>query len=875
MQIIKPQNLGLLHKTYRFKQQDYFAATVLIHFNLITGSIIKDTEQWTNISKTLDQGDIFDQAMPKPNGEFLLAGNVSTPGKEPMQSCATKIQFGPLTKEINVLGDRVRTRNPVGIWRTSQPEAFTELPISWNRTYGGKSEQRNPDGIGRMSGAQWIFGSKENQLANFYDKQFSDSPVCTLPEKPDWKKRQKMSGTYDKKWQKEEYPGLARDIDWRYFNVAPADQQIKSYWKGNESFTLTNLHSEHPIICGKLPELNGRCFIESTTGRQSHDTEFKEIPLNLDTVWLFPNSLSGSLLFRGYCQVQDSDALDVNKILIAYENNVDARRTLQDYQTAMALKTNRETSAENAFNDALLSPKKPESTLIQEKQEDQQAEQAFQDKQQKAAQAINDKYAKGATAAVASHFTLKKLRKPTIPLPSPQSLERGDFSLLKTLQKTDRLVKKLTSLATRKQKQAEKELEKLKSINLKNLKADPANEQKSALSTDKMVSTALAAAVSSGQMSPQQKTALKLAVSQAKKTAAQSRAFAPLAEAPKNVNPEALSKQLKSSSNASDSIEGLDMSGIKLSGQFFKDKTFTNTQFEFAELTDCHFQNCQFDAAVFSNATLVQTTFEDCQLVNCNLESMKSLQLLLKNCQLTDCRMGEAQFKESRIQQSIFDKCIALKADFQHSQLTDCRFDMSVLMQANINDCDWINCQIAKSVFLDAYLQFNRWQKCTVDRCAWTGAKQELSTYNDCQLTEVQTGGEAFWTRSIVENCTLTTCGFREIAMNKLTLLNSALSGCDFAQSNLFQSVVKDSHFLNCVFSSADLSEIKMTDCNLYQGLCRKTLINNAALQTVKIVNSDCFEAQFIDTNLKYVDGLEKQYIITTEEQLTNAKNAA
>src|SRR5262249_6220502 len=49
------------------------------------------------------------------------------------------------------------------------------------------------------------------------------------------------AGTYDEKWLKERLPLWAEDMDDRYFQCAPEDQQVPGFLRGGERVELVNL----------------------------------------------------------------------------------------------------------------------------------------------------------------------------------------------------------------------------------------------------------------------------------------------------------------------------------------------------------------------------------------------------------------------------------------------------------------------------------------------------------------------------------------------------------------------------------------------------------------------------------------------------------
>jgi hypothetical protein len=71
---------------------------------------------------------------------------------------------------------------------------------------------------------------------------------------PHWSQRTRYAGTYDARWQREQAPLWPEDFDARFFQVAPADQQIQGFLRGGEVCELRNL-TPQGLLRFTLPRL--------------------------------------------------------------------------------------------------------------------------------------------------------------------------------------------------------------------------------------------------------------------------------------------------------------------------------------------------------------------------------------------------------------------------------------------------------------------------------------------------------------------------------------------------------------------------------------------------------------------------------------------
>ncbi|OYV74118.1 MAG: hypothetical protein B7Z74_02790, partial [Deltaproteobacteria bacterium 21-66-5] len=140
------------------------------------------------------------------------------------------------------------------------------------------------------------------------------------------------------------------DIDWRFFNLAPPDQQFPRALAGDEAYAFENLHPEQPLIEGRLPGIAPRAFLV----RNGSDA-MAEVPLALTTVWFFPHRLRAVLVHHGRALLAEEDAGDVARILIGADP-LGVPRPAADFEAVMALRMDKQRGPIHALRDAELVP---------------------------------------------------------------------------------------------------------------------------------------------------------------------------------------------------------------------------------------------------------------------------------------------------------------------------------------------------------------------------------------------------------------------------------------------------------------------------------------------------------------------------------------
>ena len=187
--------------------------------------------------------------------DVVLHGHAYAPQGKPVTQLDVRLKVANLDKTLRVLGDRVWEESVFGL-KLTDPKPFTRMPLTYERAFGGTDvmedepkhrgwEPRNPIGAGFAVRKEHLFGAPAPNLerANHLIRNWNDrpDPVGFGPIPGHWSPRVELAGTYDEKWQRERQPLLAEDFDERYFQCAPADQQMPGFLKGGESVELSNL----------------------------------------------------------------------------------------------------------------------------------------------------------------------------------------------------------------------------------------------------------------------------------------------------------------------------------------------------------------------------------------------------------------------------------------------------------------------------------------------------------------------------------------------------------------------------------------------------------------------------------------------------------
>lgn len=207
-----------------------------------------------------------DLVLTKRCTDIIVVGHAWAPAGTTVTQLDCGFKVGALQKVVRVFGDR-----HWGVLGASEPLPFQKMPLVYERAYGGvdgKSDApdkdwdwRNPVGTGyAVSGGN----ARGVALPNIEDpkqlvKSWEDRPAPAGfgAIASHWQPRVSFGGTYDDAWQKSRAPLLAADLDDRFFQCAPVDQQANGFLRGGEPAVLLNLspHGRGGRMQFNLPKL--------------------------------------------------------------------------------------------------------------------------------------------------------------------------------------------------------------------------------------------------------------------------------------------------------------------------------------------------------------------------------------------------------------------------------------------------------------------------------------------------------------------------------------------------------------------------------------------------------------------------------------------
>lgn len=243
-------------------------------------------------SSLLNPGDLIPF---KPNTDVLVLGTARPPGGKPAAQWDAGLVIGKREKRLRLVGPRAWRHSLLSGWTLSAPVPTSGVDLLYENAYGGVVDESkdhfaegefyadNPFGCGYIGRTRpdtnREYRAAQIEAWNGAISRFGkDVPVGGLGPVPGFfPSRARYMGTYDKAWEEQHKPNIPLDMDLRYWNAAPPDQQADGYLREGDEISLIGL-VQAPRLTLAIPPFT------AMTVAHFEDGHAEAAQLRLDTV---------------------------------------------------------------------------------------------------------------------------------------------------------------------------------------------------------------------------------------------------------------------------------------------------------------------------------------------------------------------------------------------------------------------------------------------------------------------------------------------------------------------------------------------------------------------------------------------------------------
>ncbi|ABM01904.1 pentapeptide repeat protein [Psychromonas ingrahamii 37] len=935
MKSIKSLQASLLTNTFKYQQKHFFVASTLWGFYLDSGEAVLEQTLWPIIAANLGKDSLFDEAFKKDASEFVVFADAFAPQLQPAPRVDVSVSLAEITKILNVYGERY--------WQGFGPspaDPFMQMPLSYEHAYGGQAHLYNKDGKG-------LPGNDSNEVLRFLaniehpdfpviSKKIPDNKSAYTPQgfaaiNSEWPQRKNLYGTFDDNYLQNHMPGLAPDINWDYFHTAPPDQRFDRYLTGNEPFCITNMHETMAEIKGNLPGVVGRCFIEQElplnaleqgelaqySDAQKRDDKlvlFKEIPLNLDTVYFFPNDNIGIVVHRGTIEINHPQAKDIKKLLVAHQSLTEPAKPSAFYQDQLQLRCD----PEDGFKYMMYSaPLIPEDVTCGFKQllGDEEYKQVMGDnlsafaegKKQQAEQEMDEAIDKQVAELRANGMDkqadelLDKIKNPPQDIELPEDAKKlqaltdkilpgisamkeapklDDLDLTKlNLKAMDEVQAHMEAMAEKQKKEAllkvEQQLDELKqqaaqqpemaeqldpSIKqleemLASIDAIPVLTRPDTVEQDTQLSAQLAQAAE--QLTEQKKMMAEHNIELSAEQQQQMTELEQLLD-----NNETLSAQM---AEANDFINDSYLKGAHFIAESSSPHKGKEPELV-AALLDSYNAKQVITAKDFAFCKLTQQKFKQIDLNHGFFEYSELTHIEFEQADLTAINLAHAKLSNVS-----FDNCAIEGANLGAAELTACQFKNMKLIEitlahSSLIDCEFTDCEFGErmDMLLETKLLRCKFVNCTFLKLNFIELDLTGCEFIDCDLSEsnfikpILT--DASFTGSTLNGTNFVIAELNNSCFERARMKNTRfVGGCllneacfNFATIN--ETNLRDCQLNNCDFSDADISKSDFGESSIKNSQFNCTIARQVQFIDSNLNGSQFKKADFMEANLMQAD---------------------
>ena len=794
MKIIKPQTMSLLTRPFEFRREYWLGlATLAFMPSGETDILLPEAAMWPFLSVELPPEQPVDAAIPKTRPEFLAVAHAYAPGGTPAPLVTVGIEFGPLSKTLSVFGDRRISGSHVSV-----PVPFAAMPIDWAHAFGGTGFADNPLGKGTVpiDGTDGQVHAAPNVVDPKLAGEANRTPSSFAPVDQMWPVRAQLGGTCDDAWLKQDFPGLPRDIDWRFFNCAPPDQWLPDGLTGDETYAFENLHPTQPLVRGRLPGMAPRLFL---VRKGQEEDGFEEVPLTLTTVWCFPHRERLVLVHHGRARVAEEDGSDIARVVIGADR-LGSLRSADEFRAVMAKRLDRKSGAIHALRDTDLVPAdwlRPDPALAPPESEAQrqirarfrrraERELAAQREQLKARGLDPDKFVPQALPPERPSPTLDELPGLIAEMEAEAETQKTKAEAEVAANKA-RMAQQLAAAGV-----PEQEIQKRLDAKPKGPPAFSAagfraeqRKRATAMRRQGIQTSGLEAPLASPEFTAQLGQA-EAAARNAYRFTAQHQDAADRLPAERSAEIRRLISGDAKTARALYDLHGADLSRLDLSG---------------LDLSGICLDGADLTGTSFAGANLSDTVLAHARMTGC----------VLDEADLSGANLGKAQLAGTSLRQAILKKSVLAGADLTGASLAGADLEGADLSETILTDADLTDVNAANLLAMKLSLRGLRaprivftkakFIECDIEDADWTGAQLDQAVFIQCNLARIELDGAGMRKSVFVRQCSLAKANLSRADLTEANLRETALPG-----ANLASAIVERADF-----SAADLSGAVLT----------------------------------------------------------------
>lgn len=896
MRIIKPLTLSLLARPFVFERRHRLAIGAVAFFDLpppggaASERLRAEAEMWAFIGDRLGETP-FDAGMPKARPEVVVSGDALAPGGRPVPHLDVSVEVAReggrrTAKLLRVSGDRywgmdVIDREPV----LSPPRPFTEMPLTFERAFGGAGHPTNPDGRGHDAVRRLARGEPV-ALPNVEDRRHliatprdvSDAKILgpielTAPQRLD------KAGTFDETWLEQHFPGMPPDADWTIFNVTQRDQWLADWLSGDERFAVHGMNRDHAVVGGSLPGMRFRCLVQQSRG---DGTRIREVTLRNETLWLFPNDRAGILIARGIASAALPDAEDVTTLLLAYERMADAPRPAAHYEQVMRLRSDPATKHLYVMAESQITPPPSEAETARREAARRDARAALDRDRRGTAEAMierifadkNKPVPPRVSAALATPAEAP-IDASRVPVITEADIAAFDIDLAGTMEAIEALKTQAKALAEAQKAKAEAQRESAEARLIARAGSREAYDAaRAAQQMDEVRRRVTAPLPADGLdrtfdidallargrrpadevLSPERRAETAARLAEARQRIAEARRIAPAPTVPAApLAPAAaalLGRLVRERVAAAESLAGRDLAGADLAGADLSGADLREAMLERADLTGATLHGARCAGATFAGATMTRAVLAGADLAGANLSEADLTEADLEGAILTGARLMKTVCDGAHLARARLDGAQAIEARLAGARLPGAVLDTALLLQVDATLASFVGAQCRKTMFVQATLTDADFMEAQLAGAMFLAVSAERIRLSHADLSGVLVTSGSCLRDAVLRRAEAAGSGWHGVDLGGADFGKARLDGVDLGQARLAGANLRRASLRRALLIGADLTDARVSRADLMEAKLSKARLTRADLRSANLYAADLIETLFDETRV-------------------------
>ncbi len=237
-----------------------------------------------------------DLCIEKRGTDVILVGSAVAKKRVTSVDVGVQVRSKSVALKVHGMREYFRALAEVAI---SASVPFEEMPIAWERAYGGVAEDysvveaRNPAGVGVAKRDRDLVGKLAPQIEHpgmpYKTSKDRHPPAGLGPLLPHWSPRRELAGTFDAAWQKTRMPLMPLDFDVRHNNVATPALIIEPSLAMGDNVSVLGM--SHDLFAFRIPKMP--VMLEAL-----YDSRTEVVRPTIDTVIIEPGKRRFEMVVR-------------------------------------------------------------------------------------------------------------------------------------------------------------------------------------------------------------------------------------------------------------------------------------------------------------------------------------------------------------------------------------------------------------------------------------------------------------------------------------------------------------------------------------------------------------------------------------------------